>query len=266
MFSAYLPAVVTAVSFMTVIFLAALIIRDNSIVDIAWGIGFVLIAIVTRMSGGEPATLSTIVTVLVTLWGLRLALYIAVRKKGEGEDFRYAKWRRGWGRWFVLRSFFQIFMLQGALMLVIAMPIVHVNAGSGFEPGLIGIVGIVVWMIGFLFETVGDWQLFRFKQDPANRGRVMDRGLWRYTRHPNYFGESVLWWGIFLLALGTPGGWMTVIGPALITLLLLRVSGVTMLERALVERREGYHGYIERTNAFIPWIPKVSSNGESDGE
>ena len=264
--SAYLPAAITAISFMTVIFIVALIIRDNSIVDIAWGIGFVLIAIVTRAAGGEPSTVSSVVTLLVTLWGLRLALYIAVRNRGEGEDFRYAKWRRDWGRWFILRSFLQVFMLQGALMLLIAAPIIHVNAGSGYDLGIIGLTGIMVWIFGFLFETAGDWQLYRFKKDPANTGRVMDRGLWHYTRHPNYFGEAILWWGIFLIALGTPGGWKTAFGPLVITFLLLRVSGVTMLERALVERREGYRAYVKRTNAFIPWFPKSAPPEETTGD
>jgi steroid 5-alpha reductase family enzyme len=262
MSNSYLPAALSVFLFMTVIFLVALLIKDNSIVDIAWGIGFVIIAIATRITGGESSAVSTAVMLLVTIWGIRLAVHIAVRRRGEGEDFRYAKWRRDWGRWFVIRSFFQVFMLQGALMLIIAMPVIHVNAMSGYSIGLAGISGIVLWIVGFLFEAVGDWQLAAFKRDPGNSGKVMDTGLWRYTRHPNYFGESLIWWGIFLLALATPGGWITAISPLLITFLLLKVSGVVMLEKALVDRRPGYKEYVQRTSAFIPWFPKAGPADE----
>ena len=262
MFSVYVPTVIAVLIFMTVIFIIALSIKDNSIVDIAWGIGFIVIAILTRVLGREPSSVSTAVMLLVTIWGIRLALHIAIRKRGEGEDFRYAKWRQDWGRWFVIRSFFQVFLLQGLLMLIIALPIIHVNAGSGNSLGFAGISGIVVWIVGFLFETVGDLQLSKFKSDPANKGRVMETGLWRYTRHPNYFGESLIWWGIFLLALGTPGGLKAIISPILITFLLLRVSGVTMLEKALADRRPGYREYAQRRSAFIPWFPKAAPKDE----
>lgn len=242
--------------YMTALFLLAWAVEDNSIVDIAWGPGFVLIAWLSMLWGSGALTRPLLATGMVTIWGSRLAAHIYFRNRGEGEDRRYAAWRRQWGRWFRLRSFFQIFMLQGLLMLVIAWEVVLINTRSGSGLGWLDGIGALVWLTGFCFQVVGDAQLTRFKRDPSNQGDVLDTGLWRYTRHPNYFGEAVMWWGIFLVALNVSGGWMGVVSPLVITGLLLRVSGVPMLERDMAERRPGYREYVSRTSSFFPLPPK----------
>jgi steroid 5-alpha reductase family enzyme len=191
-------------------------------------------------------------------WGGRLALHIGVRKRGKGEeDFRYAAMRADHGEAFRIRSLFTVFLFQAVLIWAIAIP-VQVGQVATEPPGLtlLDFLGAAVWAVGFAFETVADRQLRTFLADPANRGRVMDRGLWRYSRHPNYFGDSLIWWGIFLVAAATPWGWTTVFSPLLMTFFLVKVSGVPMLEEALARRREGYREYMERTSSFIPWPPK----------
>lgn len=213
--------------------------------------------ILTFFLSGEITLRSVMVTCLVAVWGSRLAVYILIRHRGKGEDFRYARWRNEWGKWFILRSFFQIFMLQGLLLLIISYPVILVNHSSGEGLGLLDYIGILVWLIGFFFEAVGDYQLSRFKKKSENKGKIMTEGLWRYTRHPNYFGEAVMWWGIFLIALSVRYGWTSVISPIVITFLLLRVSGVIMLEKKY-EDNEAYAAYTRRTNAFLPWPSKKS--------
>lgn len=241
--------------YMLFLFLVALLKKDNSIVDIAWGGGFILVAVLTFFLNGDQNLRSLIVTCLVVIWGSRLALYIFVRHWGKGEDFRYAKWRKEWGQWFVLRSFFQIFILQGLLLLIISYSVILINHSSKEGVGILDIVGVLVWFIGFFFEAVGDYQLSKFKKNPENKGRIMKYGLWRYTRHPNYFGEAVMWWGIFLTALSVRFGWTAVISPLVITFLLLRVSGVIMLEKKYKENDE-YAAYARETSAFLPWFQK----------
>ncbi len=241
--------------YMTAVFAAALLWRDNSIVDIAWGPGFILVALLTFLIGKEQGPRQILVTALVTIWGLRLAAHIFSRKRGRGEDFRYAKWRREWGRWFVPRSYLQIFMLQGLFLLVISYGVMLVNASGPRALGALDLAGTAVWLAGFFFEAVGDAQLVKFKMDPDNKGKIMTSGLWRTTRHPNYFGEVVMWWGIFLIALSAPSGWTAVASPLMITFLLLRVSGVTMLEKQYAGNSE-FAEYARRTSAFIPLPPK----------
>ncbi len=242
-------------AYMTVIFIVALFKKDNSIVDIAWGLGFILVALLTFFLEKEFAVRHILVTVLVLIWGTRLAVHILFRNKGRGEDFRYAQWRIEWGKWFLLRSFFQIFMLQGLLLLVIAYPVILTNHSRKEGISYLDLVGVVLWITGFFFEALGDFQLSRFKRDPGNKGKIMRSGLWKYTRHPNYFGEAVMWWGIFLIALSVPLGWTAIVSPFLITFLLLRVSGVTMLEKKYVGNEE-FEDYAKRTSAFFPWFPK----------
>jgi steroid 5-alpha reductase family enzyme len=246
-------------AYMTAWFIIALIRKDNSVVDIAWGLGFVLVAGVTLLRRGS-LFLALLVTALVVVWGLRLAVHILVRNRKRGEDPRYAEWRRKWGDSFVWRSYLQVFLLQGFFLLVISAPIVLVNTHRWVRPpgssgGGIWLAGFLVWCAGFFFEAVGDAQLTRFKRDPANKGKIKDRGLWRYSRHPNYFGESLMWWGIFFIALDVPYGWTTVVSPALITFLLIRVSGVPLLERRYAGNPE-FQAYARRTSAFVPWLPK----------
>jgi len=241
--------------YMTAWFVVALVREDNSVADIAWGLGFVMVAGVTFFRRGS-LFLPLLVTALVVVWGARLALHILLRNRKRGEDPRYAEWRRKWGRSFVWRSYLQVFLLQGFFMLVISAPVILVNTYRA-DPyaGGFALAGFFLWCVGFFFEAAGDAQLARFKRDPANKGKIMDRGLWRYTRHPNYFGESLMWWGIFLLALKVPYGWTTVVSPLLITFLLVKVSGVPMLEKRYAGNAT-FKAYAERTSAFIPWFPK----------
>jgi len=242
--------------YMTAFYIASLVLRDNSIADVAWGPGFFLACSATLAGRGDLAARPFLATLLVGIWGFRLAFYIGKRKRGKGEDPRYAKWRQEWGRWFVIRSYFQVFILQGILLLVISSSVMVINVSENPSLGFLDAVGLLTWCVGFFFESVGDWQLARFKADPENRGKVMDRGLWRYTRHPNYFGEATMWWGLYLIALSVPGGWVTIVSPLTITFLLLRVSGVPMLEKGRMNERPGYREYVERTNAFFPWFPR----------
>jgi len=236
---------------MLTVWLISLPLRDVSIVDIFWGLGFVLVSWVTYLAGTESES-DLLLPVLTTVWGLRLSGYLAWRKFGKPEDFRYRDMRDGYPRSFPFVSLLTIFALQGVLMWIIALPLQTVNP-SGTPSVVLTLTGILLWVAGFVFESVGDWQLARFKSDPTNDGRVMDRGLWRYTRHPNYFGDFLVWWGLYFLALAFGGPWWSVVGPLVMSVLLMRVSGVTLLEKSLKSRKEGYAEYVARTNAFFPW-------------
>ena len=250
-------AALAVFAYMTVVFVVALFKKDNSIVDIAWGPGFILVAALTFLFWPGASARQILANALVAAWGLRLGIHIALRNRGRGEDFRYANWRRAWGRWFVPRSYLQIFLVQGALMLAVAFPVVLINRpGAAAGLGVLDGLGSALWITGFLFEAVGDRQLRVFKRDPVNKGKIMDRGLWRFTRHPNYFGEALMWWGIFVIALNQPWGWIGVIGPVVITSMLLFVSGIPMTER-LMEKTPGWEEYKRTTSIFIPWFKKA---------
>lgn len=244
----------TVASLMATVWLLSLLLRDASIVDVAWGVGFVAVAAVTFAVLGRAAPRPILLLVLTGLWGLRLSVHLLIRNWGAGEDPRYASMRRRWGKAFPLVSLGTVFVVQGAGMWVVSLP---VQAGQIPRGALnpLDAIGVVVWIVGFAFESIGDLQLRRFKADPAHRGRVMDRGLWRYTRHPNYFGDAVQWWALGLIALAAGQAW-TLVGPALMTLLLLRVSGVPLLERRMARTRPGYAEYARRTSAFVPMPPK----------
>ncbi len=191
------------------------------------------------------------------MWGVRLCVHLSIRNWGKGEDPRYGKWRAASGERFWIVSLFKVFWLQALFQWVISLVVQVPLASPGPAPlTLLDGLGAAVWLVGFVFESVADWQLFRFKADPQNRGRVMDRGLWRYSRHPNYFGESLIWWGLFLIALGVPGAWWTVASPVIITLVLLTMTGVPLTESTTAERRPGYRDYMRRTPMFIPWFPR----------
>jgi len=241
---------------MTVLWLVSLYLKNSSIVDIFWGTGFVIANWVYFALSPDGFPLRKwLIGILVTIWGLRLSIYILWRNRGKPEDFRYRKWRQEAGNRWWWQSYFQVFLLQGLLLWIISAPLL-VAQYSGLPDRLtvIDAVAVLFWAVGFFFESVGDWQLVRFKGDPANKGKVLDTGVWRYTRHPNYFGDAAQWWGYYLIG-ACAGGWWTIFSPVLMTLLLLRVSGVALLEKTL-ETRPGYKEYVERTNAFIPWIPK----------
>ena len=233
----------------------SLVLRNASIVDITWGLGFVTAAWVARQIGDGNHDRSALLTAMVTLWGVRLALYLFIRNRGEGEDFRYQSMRRKQGDSFPIRSLVSVFGFQGLLIFVVSLPLQLAATPDNPGIGVLAVVGTALWGVGFFFETVGDAQLARFKADDANAGKIMDRGLWRYTRHPNYFGDICIWWGIFLVTAETADAWFGIIGPVVMTYMLVRVSGVAMLERALMKRREGYAEYAARTSVLIPRRP-----------
>lgn len=236
-------------------FILGTAIKNNSIVDQAWGIGFVLIAVYSMLRLGNYGPISLLITLLVALWGLRLFYHIMKRNFGKPEDFRYAQWRKDWGKTVVIRSFFQVYMLQGVLMMLIAFPVVLTHEQANQSITAWTLIGVAIWLIGYFFEVVGDAQLRAFKQNSDNKGKLMTTGLWAYTRHPNYFGEAVMWWGIFIIALSAGASLISIISPIAITYLLVFVSGVPLLEKAMVGR-PGFEEYANRTNKFIPWLPK----------
>lgn len=260
----FLFALLLLLGFMTLIFALALQRRDNSIVDIAYGLAFVLVGWSCYLVYGSGHPRQLLALALVTAWGLRLAGHIFRRKLGEsGEDFRYRQWRQEWGDTVVWRSFLQIFMLQGLVVFLVALPLLLVIRNPGGELGLLDLLGGLVWLLGFGFEGVGDWQLLRFKGQPGNRGQIIQSGLWRYSRHPNYFGEATLWWGVWLIALDAPLGASAILSPLLIAYLLLKVSGIPMLE-AKYANHPDFAAYKQRTNAFFPWWPKTAPRERHD--
>lgn len=249
--------------FMTAIWLVSLLLKDSSIVDILWGIGFVLVnwlAFFLTPDGAHAR--KWLLNVLLTLWGLRLTVYIFLRNVGKGEDFRYRKWREESGKdwwWF---SFFKVYLLQGVILWLVAAPIAAVHLFPGLKNLFwLDFAAAVVWLIGFFLEAVGDWQLARFRSKPENKGKVLMSGVWRYTRHPNYFGDAAQWWGFFLLALAA-GAYWTIFSPILMTYLLVRISGVALLERSLKKGKPGYREYAQNTSAFIPWFPRNKKGGK----
>jgi len=235
----------------------SLVYKNVTIVDSLWGLGFVLIAWLTFAMADGFYGRKILITTLVSLWGLRLFLHLSWRNWGHGEDPRYGSWRKESGDRFWLVSLFKVFILQAIFLWAIALALQWGQLSSQPERlTWLDYLGLTAWIIGFFFEAVGDWQLARFKANPSNKGLVMDQGLWAYTRHPNYFGETLIWWGIFLITLATPGSWWTIISPLIITVVLLKMTGVTLMEKTIVHTRPGYREYIERTNAFLPWLPK----------
>ncbi|HUO46896.1 MAG TPA: DUF1295 domain-containing protein [Acidimicrobiia bacterium] len=249
MSDAFVTAAITIAALMTLTWLISGAARDASIVDLIWGLGFVLVAWTVYLTSRERG--SPLVVVLVTLWGLRLSTYLAWRNLGKGEDYRYQTMRRQHGERFFWMSLFTVFGLQGVLMWLVSLPLQAVVSEAGSAKGWLTYAGILLWGVGLFFETMGDLQLARFKADPTNSGKVMDRGLWRYTRHPNYFGDFCVWWGLYLIALEA-GHWWTIIGPLVMTTLLIKYSGAGLLEKTIGRRRPGYEEYIRRTNAFFP--------------
>lgn len=243
--------------------------RNVAIVDSLWSLMFLLAALVyswvapafdapsgaVHEAAAAPLERRTLVVVLVAVWALRLAVYITARNWGHPEDYRYQAIRRRNDPGFTWKSLYLVFVLQAVLAWVISLPLLGAAFGSA-PLGWLDAAGALLWLVGFVFEAGGDWQLARFKADPANKGKVMDRGFWRYTRHPNYFGDFCVWWGLYLVGLSA-GAWWALPGPLLMSVLLMRVSGVALLEKSIGKRRPGYEEYIRRTNAFFPWLPKA---------
>ena len=238
--------------YMSAWFLLATIIKRNDVADIAWGLGFVLVAWLSFFKFSSSNNLLAIIAnSLVTVWGIRLAWHIFSRNKNKPEDYRYKAWRDSWGKWFYIRSYLQIFILQGFLLLLISTSIIALNFSSTNNFGALPILGILVWLTGFGFESIGDSQLKQFLADPTSKGKVMNRGLWQYTRHPNYFGVVTQWWGIWLLTFSSRNFLFAVISPLTITFLILKVSGIPMLEKKY-DNDPNYQAYKLKTSAFFP--------------
>lgn len=238
--------------------------KNNSLADILWGLGFIVATTTALAVGGQATPRSWLLLGLVVIWGGRLSSHIYRRNHGKPEDFRYRQWREAWGEgWrLALRSYAQVFLLQGWLLLIIATPLIQTitrgNLAPAF-PGWLDLLGIAVWCLGLGIEATADYQLARFKKNPSHKGQIMTEGLWHYSRHPNYFGEALLWWGIWLIALNVPGTAWTIIGPLTITILVRFVSGVPMLERKYAGRPD-WERYKARTSAFFPWWPEDAAS------
>jgi steroid 5-alpha reductase family enzyme len=256
---------VVAILALTALWIVSLPLRNASIVDIFWGTGFIVMGLYYFLVSPNSSHFRGLLVLSMTvIWGLRLTLHLAIRNTGAGEDFRYAAWREESGPSFWWKSFFKVFLLQAVVLWIVSSPLLLAWHDSG-RPGLtlLDVIGIGLWVFGFVFESVADLQLTLFKRDPANTGKIMSSGLWSLSRHPNYFGEAVLWWGIGLVAVSA-GGWLAVIGPALITFSLIRVSGVTMLDSGLIERRPGYAEYMRTTPAFLPRLRALKKPSPHD--
>lgn len=238
---------------LTLLWLVSVRLRDVSIIDLFWGTGFVVIVWASVLLQDAWTPRSILLTVLTTLWGLRLSIYLAWRNHGKPEDYRYRAMREARGPGFTWQSLFLIFWLQGVIMWVVSLPLqTGVVLEGATRVGLVAWFGVAVWLTGWSFESIGDLQLARFKAQPQNAGQVMDRGLWRYTRHPNYFGDFLVWWGLYLVSFGEGGGAWSIVGPVLMSICLMKFSGVALLEKGLKNSKPGFAEYAARTNAFFP--------------
>lgn len=242
---------------MTLLWLISIPLKNVSIVDIFWGIGYIVANSTYLFLSEEIYTRKLIVFVLVSLWGLRLSGYLLFRNYEKGEDFRYQEFRRHFGAkrywWF---SFFQVFLLQGSLIALVSLPLLGVNTYTeANDLNLLDYLALAVWLIGFFFESVGDYQLSKFKSNLDNKGKVLDTGLWRYTRHPNYFGDAAIWWSFGLFSMAS-GAYWHIAGSLIMTYLIIKISGVSLLERSLNDAKPQYRNYMSKTSAFFPWFPK----------
>jgi len=246
---------VTILIYMLVFYIIAQCIKDNSIIDIAWGPGFIFLTLVLSFISHPVKVNELLILAMVFLWGTRLGIHIYSRNKGKPEDFRYAEWRKEWGKNAALIAFYKIFMLQGLVMLILSLPIIIAFSDNTRETGTSEIIGILIFISGFTWESIADLQLSKFKKDPVNKGKIMNSGLWKYSRHPNYFGEMILWWGIFISTAGNTYGIYGIISPVIITLLLRFGSGVPMLEKKYRHRKD-FIEYASKTPVFIPFVGK----------
>lgn len=253
----YFQGLPVIIVFFTLIWLWSILLKNASIVDIFWGLGFVVITSFYFLVSPGFSVKKVIPLILVVLWGIRLSLHIFIRNWGKPEDYRYQEFRKRYGEqrywWF---SYFQVFLLQGFLVWLISAPLLAVLFYSEENTvGFLYMAGIIIWIIGFTFEAGGDYQLERFKTSPENRGKLLNTGFWKFTRHPNYFGDAAVWWGFALLSAAS-GVYLPVLSAILMTWLLIRISGVALLERTLKNTKPGYEDYVKRTSAFFPWFPK----------
>jgi steroid 5-alpha reductase family enzyme len=257
MLEIFISVAVVIFYFMTGWFLLAAITKRNDIADIAWGLGFIVVVYYLYALSQNNSPHFSLILFLTTLWGVRLATHIYRRFIKRSEDSRYVEMKKDWGKWYYIRTYLQVFILQGLLMLLISSSAIVAALNYTESLHWINTVGAVIWVVGFYFETLGDLQLSQFIADPKNKGKIMTSGLWRFTRHPNYFGEVSQWWGIFLIAVTLPLGYLAIISPLTITYLILKVSGIPMLEKKYLGRKD-FQEYKKRTSAFFPMLPKES--------
>lgn len=255
----FLLNLIVVIGSFTILWVVSISLHDVSIIDIFWGGGFVVVAWVTALWTENPSSVKWLLTVLVTVWGLRLAGYLACRNFGHEEDKRYAKMRAARGQSFWWKSYFVVFLLQAVILWVVSLPLQVGILNASSKHNFLHYLGMFVWLIGFGFEAIGDAQLATFKRKPENRGRVLQRGLWRYTRHPNYFGDFVVWWGFYLICIANGSGYWTILSPLIMSVFLMFVSGVAMTEKSMKSEKPAYADYMRRTNIFFPGPPKQSS-------
>ncbi|MFW9988769.1 MAG: DUF1295 domain-containing protein [Candidatus Odinarchaeota archaeon] len=254
--------------YLIIAFIVGTIKKNNGLMDIFYGPGYFIVALISLIFFYILNEIvyfqQIIVTILVFIWALRLAIYVSIRNRGKPEDYRYQAMRKRWKTNIALKSFIRVYIFQGLVILIVCFPVWFVNVSNNPSIGnfldFYGVIlwlGVIIWLIGFLFESFGDYQLFKFKQDPNNKGKVLDQGLWKYTQHPNYFGEVTQWWGLFIIALAVPFGFISIIGPIFITYMIIKVSGIRLLDKHY-EGDDEYNNYKKRTSLFFPWFPKKS--------
>ena len=255
-FEIWINGFLVTMGLLTLLWLVSVAMKNASIIDPFWGTGFVVLMGYYLYATENYSNRLLFIAGLVLIWGLRLSLYLLWRNSGHGEDYRYQQFRQDYGPeryWWI--SFFQVFLLQGILMSIVALPLLGIAMSSQTELTLLDILVAVIWFIGISFEAGGDLQLTRFKSNPDNKGKVLNTGFWRYTRHPNYFGDAAVWWSFGLFAV-LSGSYVTLVGSLLMNILLLKISGVSLLEKSLKSTKPQYADYVEKTNAFFPWFPK----------
>lgn len=242
-------------AYMTSWFLISVIKKRNDVADVAWGLGFILLSWASLILSGHFDFKYILVSLLITIWGGRLAWHINSRHKNKTEDYRYLEWRKQWGKWFYLRSYLQVFLLQGLFLYIVSLPILIINFNSKGSFTIIDLIGVLIWLFGFIFESISDHELSEFKKNPNNKGKLITTGLWSYSRHPNYFGECTQWWGIWLISLSSSLWYLAILGPITITFLITKVSGIPLLEKKMAENPD-FAEYKRKTSVFVPLPPK----------
>jgi steroid 5-alpha reductase family enzyme len=248
-------AAVAIFMYVTLWFFISLFLKRSDVADIAWGLGIALVGYISSIYQIVPTERITLLLVLVAVWGLRLSVRIYLKNRHKKEDPRYTIMSEKWGKWTLLIRYLQVFVLQGALMLVIGYPFIHASVYDQSSLGALTLIGLLVWIIGFIFEALGDYQLDEFLKKPENKGKIMRYGLWKYSRHPNYFGEVTMWWGMFIIILEIPLGIWAIVSPLMITFLILKVSGIPMLEK-MFDGQPEFEEYKKTTSAFFPMLPR----------
>jgi steroid 5-alpha reductase family enzyme len=255
-FEIYLQAFIAIMVMMTGLWIVSIFLKNVTIVDLFWGLGFVIAGWIYFFYTDGYEVRKILLIIFVTVWGIRLSVYLTWRNIGKGEDFRYQQFRKNYGNRYWWISFFQTFLLQGLLMWLISAPLLGAQFyNQNRSLNIFDILGILFWVIGLTFEAGGDYQLAKFRSNPNNKGKILDSGFWHYTRHPNYFGDTSVWWGYGFLCIAS-GSYLPILGSLLMTALIIKVSGVALLEKTLTDTKPQYKAYIEKTSPFIPWPPK----------